>query len=212
MSQNNYFSGLLSGVKSLATGLGVTMRELFTPKVTEQYPENRAELKMFDRYRGRLIMPHNEKNEHKCVACHLCEMACPNGSIKVIHEMYEDEDGRKKRRLQKYEYDLGCCMFCELCVMACPHGAITFDTDFENAVFDRSKLVMQLNHPGSHVEEKKPVARPAAVKPAADKPAAAPANSANQPDQSTPNTQSTPTAPAAPAENKSQSETNSSTK
>lgn len=220
MSQNNYFSGLLSGVRSLATGLGVTMRELFTPKVTEQYPENRAELKMFDRYRGRLIMPHNEKNEHKCVACHLCEMACPNGSITVIHEMYDDEDGRKKRRLQKYEYDLGCCMFCELCVMACPHGAITFSTDFENAVFDRTKLVMQLNHPGSHVEEKKPVARPAAVKPTTANPAtaAAPANQpsqanpANQPGRPNQPSQSNPANQPVPADNKSQSETNSSTK
>lgn len=209
MSQNNYFSGLLGGVKSLATGLGVTMRELFTPKVTEQYPENRAELKMFDRYRGRLIMPHNDKNEHKCVACHLCEMACPNGSIKVIHEMYEDEDGRKKRRLQKYEYDLGCCMFCELCITACPHGAIEFSTDFENAVFDRSKLVMQLNHPGSHVEEKKPVARPAAPKPAVAKPATDSADLGNQPAPSTPKTSSTQ---PAPADNNSLSESNPSIK
>ena len=46
-------------------------------------------------------------------------------------------------------------MFCQLCVNACPHDAITFDQDFEHAVFDRTKLVMTLNRPGSHVEEKK---------------------------------------------------------
>lgn len=45
----------------------------------------------------------------------------------------------------KYEYDLGACMFCQLCVNACPHDAIRFDTEFENAVFDRSKLVLTLN-------------------------------------------------------------------
>lgn len=28
---------------------------------------------------------------------------------------------------------------------ACPHDAIRFDTEFENAVFDRSKLVLTLN-------------------------------------------------------------------
>ena len=59
MSTNNYFSGLMFGIKSLATGLGVTMKEFFTPKITEQYPENRKELKMFDRFRGRLVMLHN---------------------------------------------------------------------------------------------------------------------------------------------------------
>ena len=51
----------------------------------------------------------------------------------------------KKKTLVKYEYDLGACMFCQLCVNACPHDAICFDTEFENAVFDRSKLVLTLN-------------------------------------------------------------------
>ena len=71
------------GVRSLCIGLKTTMREFFTKKVTEQYPENRKELKMFDRFRGTLIMPHNENNEHHCIACGLCQMACPNGTIKV---------------------------------------------------------------------------------------------------------------------------------
>ena len=109
---------------------------------------------MFDRFRGSLTMPHNEHNEHKCVGCGLCQMQCPNGSIKVTSEFYETPDGKKKKRLVKYEYDLGCCMFCMLCTRACPHGAITFDQSYENAVFDRTKLVKVLNHPGSHVEEK----------------------------------------------------------
>ena len=46
-------------------------------------------------------------------------------------------------------------MFCQLCVNACPHDAITFDQNFEHAVFDRTKLVLQLNRPGSKVIEKK---------------------------------------------------------
>ena len=56
---------------------------------------------------------------------------------------------------KNYEYDLGACMFCQLCVNACPHDAITFDQNFEHAVFDRTKLVLKLNHDGSKVIEKK---------------------------------------------------------
>ena len=49
----------------------------------------------------------------------LCQMACPNDTIKVTGEMIETEDGKKKKILAKYEYDLGSCMFCQLCVNAC---------------------------------------------------------------------------------------------
>lgn len=82
-------------------------------------------------------------------------MACPNGTIKVTSEFYETEDGKKKKRLVKYEYDLGSCMFCQLCTRACPHNAIAFDQSYENAVFDRTKLVRVLNHEGSKVQENK---------------------------------------------------------
>ncbi len=170
MEEKNYMEGLLGGIKTLAVGLKTTMREFFTKKITEQYPENRDTLQMFDRFRGSLTMPHNENNEHKCIACGLCQMSCPNGTINVVSEMREDEEGKKKKYLVRYEYNLGCCMFCQLCTKACPHDAITFDQSYENAVFDRSKLVKVLNQPGSKVVEKKIVKKPAAAPVAEAKP------------------------------------------
>ena len=170
MEEMNYFQGLAAGLKTLGVGLKTTMREFFTKKITEQYPENRKELQMFDRFRGSLVMPHNENNEHKCIACGLCMTNCPNGTITVTSQMVETEDGKKKKVLDKYVYDQGICMYCEVCVRVCPQNAITFDQSFETAVCDRQKLVKQLNKPGSKCEERKPVARPAA---AAAKPAAA---------------------------------------
>src|SRR5574344_224916 len=147
MEENNksYFGEVKDGIKSLLIGLGVTWREYFTKKGTEQYPEKRHTQHIAERHRGRLVMPHDAEGNNKCVACKLCEMACPNGTIKITSEQVETEDGKKKRVLVDYQYDLGECMFCELCVNACPHDAIKFVNEFENSVFGRDKLVQHLN-------------------------------------------------------------------
>lgn len=147
MSNNSYFKGISSGVKTLAIGLKTTMKEYFTPKSTEQYPENRkTTLHIAKRHRGRLVFKRNEDESYKCVACTMCEKACPNDTIKILSEMVVDEEtGKKKRHLVDYQYDLGDCMFCELCVNACNFDAIEFTNDFENAVFDREKLVLHLD-------------------------------------------------------------------
>ena len=76
-------------------------------------------------------------------------MACPDGTIRVTAATKEDAEGKKKKYLVKYEYDLGSCMFCQLCVNACPHGAIRFSNHFENAVFEREKLLLTLSREGS---------------------------------------------------------------
>ena len=125
-NKESYFGEVGSAIKTLAVGLKTTLREYFTAKSTEQYPENRkTTLHVAQRHR---------------------EKSCPNGSIKILSHMEEDpETGRKKKKLDDYQYDLGDCMFCQLCVNACNFGAIEFVNDFENAVFDRSKLVLHLD-------------------------------------------------------------------
>ena len=105
--ENELFYGLFAGLGSLLTGMKVTLREFFTRKTTECYPENRSALKMYERFRGTLELVHNERNEHRCVACGICEMNCPNGTIHVHADVVEDENGKKKKVLREYEYDLG---------------------------------------------------------------------------------------------------------
>ncbi|MGV8092362.1 MAG: 4Fe-4S binding protein [Mangrovibacterium sp.] len=155
MNENTYLGGLFHAIGTLLTGMKTTIKVYFRKKTTEQYPENRAELKIAERFRGTLVMPHNENNEHRCVACGLCQTACPNDTIEVISETIETAEGKKKKILKTYKYDLGSCIFCQLCVTACPHDAITFDQSFEHAVFNREKLMKTLNHEGSKVIEKK---------------------------------------------------------
>ncbi len=166
-SVSEYFSGLFGGIKSLLTGMRVTWGELWAKKVTEQYPENRATLVIPERFRGELTMPHDENNEHACTACGICQMNCPNGTITVVSKMIETEEGKKKKILDRYVYDLGMCTFCNLCVITCPSDAIKFSNTFENSLFTRKKLIEQLNHEGSKLREKKK--EPKAVAPTATK-------------------------------------------
>ena len=95
----NYIQGLFHGIRTLLTGLKVTGKEFVT---TEQYPENRATLKMNERFCGTLTMPHDAEGKNKCVACGLCQAACPNGTIKITTETVTDEEtGKPRRRLVK---------------------------------------------------------------------------------------------------------------
>lgn len=149
-----YIQGAGEGIKSLLVGMRTSIRVFFRPKVTEQYPENRATLHISDRFRGTLVMPHDENNQHRCIGCGICQAACPNDTIRVVTETVADEEGKKKRVLLKYEYNLGSCMFCQLCVNACPHDAICFSNEFENAVFEKEKLLLTLNREGSTVVKK----------------------------------------------------------
>lgn len=148
-----YFADIFRGVKSLLIGMSVTGRYFFSPGqiVTQQYPENRKKLKMFDRFKGNLIMPHDENNQHRCTGCGICETNCPNGSIEVISDRIELPDGKKKRIIDKHIYHLSMCTFCGLCVKTCPSNALAWDQTFEHAVFDRSKLTKILNQPGSSI-------------------------------------------------------------
>ena len=145
-SLKEYLEGYAGGVKSLLTGMGTSMKVFCQKKITEQYPENRhTTLHIPERHRALLTLPADEEGNHKCIACGLCQMNCPNGTIKLTTEMRETEEGKKKKVLVKYEYNLGSCMFCMLCVNVCPHDTIKFTNDFENAVFEKDKLVLTLN-------------------------------------------------------------------
>ena len=143
---NSYFGEIGAAVKTLAVGMKTTLKEYFTPKSTEQYPENRkTTLHVAKRHRGRLVMLRDENGAVKCTACTLCEKTCPNGTIKITSQMVTTEEGKKKRQLVDYQYDLGDCMFCQLCVNACNFGAIEFTNDFENSTFSRDALVLHLD-------------------------------------------------------------------
>ncbi|MDR3093668.1 MAG: 4Fe-4S binding protein [Bacteroidales bacterium] len=149
-----YIKDLLQGIYNLLQGMYIVFLNMLRPKITEQYPENRLKKVKMERFRGILTMPHNERNEHKCTACGICGMNCPNGTIQVISKKETDETGKERRVLDKYLYDTGSCTFCALCTLSCPQVAIEWSPEFEHTVFTRSKLEKQLNREGSTLEVK----------------------------------------------------------
>jgi len=149
----DYLKEIINGVWSLLKGMKVTGSYFFRPGtiVTQKYPDNRKNLVMFDRFKGEVVMPHNDKNEHKCTGCGICEINCPNGSIEIISKTIITEDGKKKRVIDKHIYRLSMCTFCALCVKTCPSNALAFSQEFEHAVFNRALLIKTLNKPGSRL-------------------------------------------------------------
>ena len=152
----NYIKTIFLGVYRLGQGMYISMKNMLRKKVTEQYPENRGKKEYPASFRGLLVMPHNSLNQHKCTACGICMINCPNKTIQVIHKMETDaETGKQKKVLDRYIYDLGSCTFCALCTITCPQKAIEWSNDFEHSLFTREKLYKKLNNEGSVLMPKK---------------------------------------------------------
>lgn len=150
-----YIKEIYSGIKSLLIGMRRTLYYFTHHKeiITQQYPDNRDTLVLPERFKGEVVMPHDEKNEHRCTGCTACELACPNGTIKVITKFDITPEGKKKKAIDKLVYHLELCTMCNLCVVACPSDAIKMAQTFEHSVYDRNQLIKILNNPGSKIME-----------------------------------------------------------
>jgi NADH-quinone oxidoreductase subunit I len=155
MTIKEYIQDVGKGVVSLLKGMKKTGYYFFHPKeiITQQYPDNRSSLQLAERFRGEVVMPHDANNEHACTGCTACELACPNGTIKIITKFDISPEGKKKKALDTFVYHLELCTMCNLCVEACPTNAIRMAQNFEHSVFDRSQLTKKLNQPGSKIRE-----------------------------------------------------------
>lgn len=148
-----YFNDVYGAVKSLLVGMRRTGYYFTHHKeiITQEYPDNRATLQLPERFKGEVVMPHDTSNEHRCTGCTACEIACPNGTIKVITKFEVNEEGKKKKAIDKLVYHLELCTMCNLCIIACPSDAIKMAQTFEHSVYNRSELTKVLNNPGSKI-------------------------------------------------------------
>jgi len=84
----------------IVTGMATTIRNLFAPKVTRQYPEERPQ--MPERWRGRLDLIYDPFGEHKCEVCFQCAQVCP---VEAIDMSGFDAQGNRIRYGMPEIYD-----------------------------------------------------------------------------------------------------------
>lgn len=118
----------------IVSGLWLTLRYMFRPKVTLKYPHEKGPLS--PRFRGEHALRRYPNGEERCIACKLCEAVCPAQAISIDAE--EREDG--SRRTTRYDIDMTKCIYCGLCQEACPVDAIVEGPNFEFATFTREEL------------------------------------------------------------------------
>ncbi|WP_462138006.1 NuoI/complex I 23 kDa subunit family protein [Candidatus Mycalebacterium sp.] len=119
------------------TGLFITLRSIFRPKITVSYPDEIKKLP--PNYRGLHEMPADDDGEIRCVACKLCEVACPTQAISIVSEPADDYG--IERRPSVYNIDFMRCVFCGFCVEACPCDALRMGMEYELASYNRAGLV-----------------------------------------------------------------------
>ena len=173
----------------LLKGLAVTGKHWIKREITEQYPEQRPDLPPASQ-------GFFDYDVTKCIACGLCERACPNHVITVESE--KNEEGKKV--VTAYKMQVEYCLFCGLCIEACPPKALKNANNFEIACYSYdnteydfcSGIPQEMNERFNKIQadywNKKrpggnPMGMPEPVKPPkpAAKPAAKPAGAAAKP-------------------------------
>ncbi|HLJ64066.1 MAG TPA: NADH-quinone oxidoreductase subunit NuoI [Stellaceae bacterium] len=121
-------------LSELVSGLWLTLRTMFKPKVTVNYPFEKGPIS--PRFRGEHALRRYPNGEERCIACKLCEAVCPALAITIEAEPREDGS----RRTTRYDIDMTKCIYCGFCQEACPVDAIVEGPNFEFATETREEL------------------------------------------------------------------------
>ena len=134
-------NALVSTIKTLLLwemlkGLRVTWRNLFAPKFTIAYPEEKTP--QSPRFRGLHALRRYPNGEERCIACKLCQSVCPAAAITIESDVGPDGT----RRTTRYDIDLFKCIYCGFCEESCPVDAIVETRILEYHMENRGENIM----------------------------------------------------------------------
>lgn len=116
-------------------GMALTLRKMFSPPITRQYPEEKPNI--YPGFRGQHALVRDPvTQDSKCIGCMRCTTVCPSRCIKI--RFHDDENG--KRFVDEYEIEVLRCVFCAYCVEVCPVGAITMTEIYEYSSYETDNL------------------------------------------------------------------------
>ena len=122
-------------LSELVAGFALTLKYMFKPKVTVNYPYEKGPLS--SRFRGEHALRRYPNGEERCIACKLCEAICPAQAITIEAEPRDDGS----RRTTRYDIDMTKCIYCGFCQEACPVDAIVEGPNFEFSTETREELM-----------------------------------------------------------------------
>ena len=133
---NMKFNRLLKTIflSEFIKGIFIAIKFIFKQKVTINYPFEKGTIS--PRFRGEHALRRYPNGEERCIACKLCEAACPAQAITIESELKKDGS----RRATRYDIDMVKCIYCGLCQESCPVDAIVQGPNFEFSTETREEL------------------------------------------------------------------------
>ena len=155
---------LLNGISTSLTGLGLTLKHLFSAGKTRKvngiksanYFEELGATTTIQYPHQKLPVPENGRYQldvemDDCIVCDLCAKICPVDcieieSIKATEAIGQTSDGTTKRLYAaKFDIDMAKCMYCGLCTVVCPTECIIMTNTYDRSVPNMTDLIYQFS-------------------------------------------------------------------